>query len=148
VKIGFPFFAYYRVRIYGPGRVKIGKYCSVFPNVFRGLTIITLSPHSHVIVGDECDLGGMTIRCKKRIEIGSKTLGASSLIQDTLFVNSNRMKSKIKDKLAREISVLKVEMHKLKRDRKLDKSEKEKEIEKLTKEKNNLEKELEGLYEL
>lgn len=54
----------------------------------------------------------------------------------------------IKDKLAREISVLKVEMHKLKRDRKLDKSEKEKEIEKLTKEKNNLEKELEGLYEL
>ena len=58
------------------------------------------------------------------------------------------MSDEIKDKLAREISVLKVEMHKLKRDRKLDKSEKEKEIEKLTKEKNNLEKELEGLYEL
>ena len=54
----------------------------------------------------------------------------------------------IKEKLAREISTLKVEMHKLKRDRKIDKSEKEEELEKLTKEKNALEKELEELYEL
>lgn len=54
----------------------------------------------------------------------------------------------IKEKLTKEISTLKVEIHKLKRDRKIDKSEKQEEIEKLTKEKNVLEKELEELYEL
>ena len=97
VKIGFPFFVYYKVRIYGPGGVRIGKYCSVFPNVFRGLTIVTLSSFAQVIIGDKCDLGGMIIRCRNRIEIGSKTMSANSLVQDTLFVNSNRVKSKIQD---------------------------------------------------
>ena len=53
----------------------------------------------------------------------------------------------IKEKLAKELSTLKFKMHKLERDRKLDKSKKEEEIEKLTKEKDALEKELEKLYD-
>jgi NTP pyrophosphatase (non-canonical NTP hydrolase) len=53
----------------------------------------------------------------------------------------------IKEKLAKELSTLKFIMHKLERDRKLDKSKKQKKLEKLTKEKNELEKELEKLYD-
>ena len=53
----------------------------------------------------------------------------------------------IKEKLAKELSTLKFIMYKLERDRKFDKSKKQKKLEKLTKEKNELEKELEKLYD-
>lgn len=85
VKIRLPFFIYYRVEICGQGSVFIDRGCSVFPNTFDGLTIVTLSSNAQVWIGKGCDLGGVTIRCHKRVEIGEHGLFANCLIQDTLF---------------------------------------------------------------
>lgn len=93
VRIEFPFFAYARLRIYGDGNVHIHKNCSSRWNVFKGATIVTLSPEAEVVIREGCDLGGVTIRCAKKIEIGAHTLTANSLIQDTLFVNRNKSRS-------------------------------------------------------
>ena len=93
VRIEFPFFAYAPLKIYGDGTVHIHKNCSSRQNVFKGATIVTLSPKAEVIIGVGCDLGGVTIRCAKKIEIGDRTLTAYSLIQDTLFVNKNKRRS-------------------------------------------------------
>lgn len=93
VRIGFPFIAFAPVRIIGPGSVSIGRNCSVFKNVFRGLTIITLSKNAKVTIGKECHLGGLTIRCSNHIEIGDRAMTAVSLIQDSLFVDLNKANS-------------------------------------------------------
>ncbi len=85
VKIRLPFLVYYRVKICGPGSVLIDRGCSVFPNMFDGLTIVTLSSNAQVLIGKGCDLGGVTIRCHKRVEIGEHGLFANCLIQDALF---------------------------------------------------------------
>lgn len=85
VKIRLPFFVYYRVKICGPGSVLIDRGCSVFPNTFDGLTIVTLSSNAQILIGKGCDLGGVTIRCHKRVEIGEHGLFANCLIQDVLF---------------------------------------------------------------
>ena len=90
VRIGFPFIVYSRVRIDGPGQVTIGKKCTVVENVFRGLSVVTLSPEATVTIGGEgCLLGGLTIRCHKKITIGNNVMTAVSLIQDALFVNND-----------------------------------------------------------
>ena len=88
VRIGFPFIAYCSVKISGPGSVCIGGWCTVVENVFRGVTIVTLSEDAVVtIAGKGCLLGGLTIRCRNRIEIGNNVMTAVSLVQDSLFVN-------------------------------------------------------------
>jgi acetyltransferase-like isoleucine patch superfamily enzyme len=93
IKIGFPFKAFSKVAITGPGAVKIGKNCSVYKNVFRGLTIVTYSSNSEVVIGDRCALGGLTIRCSKKVAIGDRVMTASSLIQDSFFVNQDKAMS-------------------------------------------------------
>lgn len=85
VVIELPFLAYERVSITGPGSVRIGRYCSVYPNVFRGLSIVTLSPSAVVRIGERCSLGGLAIRCRDRVVIGERTMTAHSLIQDVLL---------------------------------------------------------------
>ncbi len=90
VKIGFPFLASAKVTISGPGRVEIGKNCAVFNNVFRGLTIVTFSKNATVNIGNGCALGGITIRCYNRVEIGDRAMTAVSLIQDSFFVEPGR----------------------------------------------------------
>jgi len=85
VVIELPFLAYERVSILGPGSVRIGPYCSVHPNVFRGLSIVTLSPEAVVRIGPRCSLGGLAIRCYERVTIGERTMTAHSLIQDVLL---------------------------------------------------------------
>ena len=94
VRIEFPFFAYAPLNIYGDGKVHIHKNCSSLWNVFKGATIVTLSSEAEVVIGEGCDLGGATIRCADKIEIGARTLTANSLIQDTLFVNQSKCRSK------------------------------------------------------
>jgi acetyltransferase-like isoleucine patch superfamily enzyme len=93
VRIEFPFFAYAPLGIYGDGTVHIHKNCSSRWNVFKGLTIVTLSPESEVVIGEGCDLGGTTIRCETRIVIGNRALTAQCLIQDALLVNRDRLGS-------------------------------------------------------
>lgn len=88
VRIRFPFRAFSRVSIVGPGFVLIDRNCSVFNNVFRGLTIVTLDQDAQVAIGRECSLGGLTIRCRKFVKIGDRTMTAASLVQDGLFVNT------------------------------------------------------------
>lgn len=86
IRIKLPFFIFCKnVKICGLGSVLIDKGCSVFTNAFDRLTIVTLSPSAQVIIGKGCDLGGVTIRCHKRVEIGDHTLSANCLIQDNLF---------------------------------------------------------------
>lgn len=85
VIIGIPFFAYYRVSICGPGSVRIGKGCSVFPNAFDGLVVATVGAEASVIIGRGSDLGGVTIRSSRKVEIGERGLFANCLIQDSLF---------------------------------------------------------------
>jgi acetyltransferase-like isoleucine patch superfamily enzyme len=83
VVILLPFFAYERVTIVGPGRVTIGRFCSVWPNAFRGLAVVTLANGANVDIGDGCDLGGVRIYCRSSVRIGARTLAANCLIQDT-----------------------------------------------------------------
>lgn len=102
IKIAFPFKAFSKVAIIGPGAVKIGKNCSVYKNVFRGLTIVTSSSDSVVVIGERCALGGLTIRCNKRVEIGDRVMTATSLIQDSFFVNQDKAMSLSVNELAPE----------------------------------------------
>ena len=85
VVIELPFLAYERVSIIGPGSVRIAPSCSVHPNVFRGLSVVTLSPAAVVRIGPRCSLGGLDIRCHQRVVIGQKTMTAHSLIQDVIL---------------------------------------------------------------
>ena len=85
VRIGLPFFAFARVSIEGPGRVRIGPRCFVMASVFRGLSIVTLSPEAEVEIGARCALGGLTLRCRERVTLGDGVMTAASLVQDVLF---------------------------------------------------------------
>jgi acetyltransferase-like isoleucine patch superfamily enzyme len=87
VRIGLPFLIFCKkVTIRGPGTVDIGSGCSVFANAFDRLTIVTLSPDAHVRIGDKCDLGGVTIRCRNSVVVGDNGLFANCLLQDTPFL--------------------------------------------------------------
>jgi len=90
-KIGLPFYAGYRVRIIGPGKVIIGKNCSVFPNLLEGLSIVTWSSDTRVFIADNCCFGGTTIRAKDKIEIGEGIITANCLIQDRLIWHEREM---------------------------------------------------------
>ncbi|NPV03132.1 MAG: acyltransferase [Syntrophaceae bacterium] len=85
VKIEFPFFMYEIFRVNGPGRVFIGSQCSIYPNIFDGVSIVTLDRESEIRIGRHCSLGGVTIRCRKKIEIGDRVMAGQSLIQDSMF---------------------------------------------------------------
>lgn len=93
VVIRLPFLAYERVSITGPGRVEIGPFCAVYPNVFRGLNIVTVTPAARVTIGRGCSLGGLTIRAARSVAVGDRTRTAYSLVQDTLFCASGAVKS-------------------------------------------------------
>lgn len=95
VKIGFPFLAFTKVKIIGPGIVVIDKGCHVQKNLFRGLTIVTRCVDSLVSIGAKSLLGGLTIRCHERIELGRKTMSAVSLLQDSLFYNADNVSSHV-----------------------------------------------------
>lgn len=90
VRIGFPFSVSAPVKIIGSGSVSIGRNCCVLKNVFKGLVIVTHSSDSSVTIGNRCLLGGVTIRCRKRIEVGDRTMTAISLIQDYFFVDQEK----------------------------------------------------------
>lgn len=92
IKIGFPFKVFGSVKICGNGSVTIGSNCSVYKNTFSGLCIITLSQDSVVTIGNGCVLGGLTIRCLKRIIVGDDALIGNSLLQDTWVLNSDKIK--------------------------------------------------------
>ena len=94
VRIKFPFLAFTKVTIIGPGEVFIGRGCHAQKNVFRGLTIVTNSVDSFVSIGAKSLLGGLTIRCHERIEVGEKTMTAVSLLQDSLFYNADDVSSR------------------------------------------------------
>jgi len=90
----------------GPGRVFIDANCSVALSIFKGLTIVTLSDAAVVMIGKNCNLQGLTICCRNRVEIGGETITAISLIQDSFFVNSDEVKSKYKIYLAEQGEVV------------------------------------------
>lgn len=90
VTIRFPFKAFARVRIEGPGSVFVDRNCAVHLNVFKGLSIVTLSPEARVRIGARCNLGGLTIRCRTHVSIGDRTMTAVSLVQDTLFLDEEK----------------------------------------------------------
>lgn len=93
IRIGFPFYAFAPVRIIGPGSVSIGRGCFVSKNAFRGLTIFTHSIDSVVIIGNKCLLGGLTVRCRKQVVIGDRTMTAVSIVQDSFFVNPEKIRA-------------------------------------------------------
>lgn len=97
VRIRFPFKAFAPVKICGPGSVFIDKNCSVHYNVFKGLRIVTFSPHAKVVIGRGCSLGGLTVRCHGTMEIGEESMFANSLVQDSLFMEVEKIRSIIKD---------------------------------------------------
>jgi acetyltransferase-like isoleucine patch superfamily enzyme len=94
VKIKLPFFVHYKVSISGPGEVFIDRYCTVLPNSFDGLTIVTLSADSRVHIGRGCDLGGVTVRCNNKVAIDDHVMFANCLIQDGLFSVTKSMSLK------------------------------------------------------
>lgn len=85
VRIAFPFFMYETFRVSGPGKVFIGGSCSIYPNMFDGVSIVTLDQNAEVHIGINCSLGGVTIRCRERIEIGDRIMAGHSLIQDCML---------------------------------------------------------------
>lgn len=87
VRIALPFFAFERVSIRGPGRVRIGPHAFVLPSVFRGLSIVTLSPGAEVVIGGRCALGGLVIRCRGRVALGERVMTAAALVQDVHFLD-------------------------------------------------------------
>ena len=89
VKIRFPFFAYTKVNISGPGKVFIDKGLSTELNNCDSFTIKTLSKDAEVIIGKNCGLSGLTIRCHGRVMIGDNTLMAATLIQDVNIVSED-----------------------------------------------------------
>ncbi len=93
VIIHFPFLAFHKVRIVGPGSVSIGENCWVQKNVFQGLTIVTLSKEAKVTIGKDCSLGGLTIRCFSGVNIGDGALVANALVQDVAFCEISRVRS-------------------------------------------------------
>ena len=90
IKISFPFKAYAPVTLKGPGTISIGKGCSVYWNVFDGLTVVTLAKEARVSIGERCGLGGLTIRCSTSVTLGNNCLAANSLIQDGFMVNQGQ----------------------------------------------------------
>lgn len=94
VRIHLPFRAFAKVAIIGPGTVILDKHCTVAHSAFKGLTIVTLSDHATVHIGDNCQLAGLTIYCGNHIELGPKSMTAVSLIQDRLFVNQSFIKAR------------------------------------------------------
>ena len=94
VTIRFPFKTFARVTIIGPGRVTLGKNCTVAHSAFKGLTIVTLSEDATVRIGDNCHLAGLTIYCRHHTEVGSGSMTAVSLIQDCLFVNQSFVRTR------------------------------------------------------
>ena len=90
IKIAFPFLAFAPVVLKGPGFISIDKGCSAHLNVFDGLTIITFGSRAKVFIGKKCGLGGLTIRCSSRVQIGCKCMTATSLIQDSIIINPAR----------------------------------------------------------
>jgi acetyltransferase-like isoleucine patch superfamily enzyme len=93
VNICFPLKAFAPLKIIGPGSVFIDKNCSVNYSVFKGLTIVTYQKDSCVIIGKNCNLEGLTIRCKKHIRIGNNVKTAVSLVQDTEFIHQDNFNS-------------------------------------------------------
>lgn len=87
VKIRFPFKAFARVTIAGPGDVFIDSNCSVIMTLFRGLTIVTLTPQAKVRIGKNGHLGGMTIRSAESVLIGEEIRTAAALVQDVILIN-------------------------------------------------------------
>src|SRR5690606_8269980 len=96
VTIRFPFFVHEGAHISGPARVSIDKFCSVYPNVFDGLNIITLSSSAEVRIGQRCSLGGLTIRCFNKVEVGDETMTANCLIQDALMIHGSASSQPVK----------------------------------------------------
>lgn len=94
VKIGFPLMAYSKLHISGPGRVRIGKGCSVFENVFKGASIITGSRSASVTIGGGCALGGITINCQESsVTIGDRSMTAVCYVTDSFFMNPASVRS-------------------------------------------------------
>lgn len=87
VSIRFPFLAYAKVSIGGPGKVFINSGCTVWMNSFEHLVITTLSPEAEVTIGKSCTLGGLTIRCSGKVILGNNILTAANLIQDVLITS-------------------------------------------------------------
>jgi acetyltransferase-like isoleucine patch superfamily enzyme len=87
VIIRFPFKAFTKVTIVGPGSVFIDRHCAVHKNLFKGLSIVTLSSDARIWIGRQCNLGGLAIRCRRDISIGDRTMTAYSLLQDDLFMH-------------------------------------------------------------
>lgn len=81
----FPLFAFCKLQITGPGHVQIGRGCKIFKNIYDGLIIMTCNDKAKVVIGDYCNLGGLTIRCDKKIIIGYSVMSANAIIQDMLF---------------------------------------------------------------
>lgn len=100
VKIRWPFFVYQKfalfnsiIEITGPGSVFIERFCSIYPNIFHALSIVTLSPSAKVTIGRHCSLGGLTIRCRNCVTIGERTMTAYALIQDCLFMEQGKVRN-------------------------------------------------------
>ena len=93
VRINLPFYVYGKVRICGPGSVRIGKGCSARVNSFDCLTIATYTSDSQVVIGERCTLGGITIRCKNRVTIENRVMTAVCLVQDFLLAGQDPRQS-------------------------------------------------------
>ncbi len=85
ITIGANFMPESRVRIMGPGKVRIGKNVSCFINSLEHVTIMTTNSEALVEIGDSVALGGVRILCARHVKIGSRTICGQSYISDVDF---------------------------------------------------------------
>jgi acetyltransferase-like isoleucine patch superfamily enzyme len=71
--------------IFGPGRVTFKRGVQCLTNSFSGVKIVTQTSSAHVLVGEEAMLGGVTIVCTERVEIGRGAILANSYLTDKDF---------------------------------------------------------------
>ncbi len=93
VRIALPFFAFHRVTISGPGRVRIGPFCQAHPSAFRGVSIVTLARDATVTLGRGCQLGGTAIRCAREVTLGDGCMAARCVVQDVLFCRPEHLRA-------------------------------------------------------
>ncbi len=83
VRIGKGFRVYGRLRIFGPGRVRIGTNCFILGQTLRPVSLITWRPQAQIVLGNNVGLNGTVINAYESVEIDDLCNLADAYIIDS-----------------------------------------------------------------
>jgi len=87
-------YAYCRLEIKGPGKIRFGKGVRILPTAFGGdhVSLYLNHPESRILVGRNAVLRGTRVGCESAIEIGENAVIESASLFDTDFHNIDASK--------------------------------------------------------